>query len=690
MQESNALAAVTPDSPPAIGTATYSPDDNKLRIYPFARLDADVYARVRAAGFIWAPKQDLFVAPMWTPDRADLCLTLCGEIDDEDRSLVDRAEERADRFDAYHAKRRQDATHAHAAATQIMDGIPLGQPILIGHHSERHARKDAERIEHGIRRAIRLWETAEYWQRRAAGAIRHAQYKERPDVRARRIKTIDADRRKVVKHRDAARAHVAVWSTPLETPMKDGSISPRRRVIAIAHMDRGYWGSQVTHASGYVGPMTLWEAAGGNVNGADPETGAIATPEAIRDKAIATHAAYLDVAARWIAHYDLRLEYERALLAEAGGLITDRTEYPIVPGGRVRVGGEWVTVVRVHRTDGRIVSVTTNARYVRVKGIEEVRDYQPPTPEAIEAVQAATKLPPIINADGPGAIHLTKAEFDQRRKHSDCWGYRKVAATAEYGAYRHPYGYRGGALVSVFLSDQPVKPRPQRDATIEPPTLPTPERVIAARVGAVPREPSPAEQLRETLRAGVQVVTTSGLFCTPIAVGRRMVALAELRYGGQRILEPSAGSGALLSAVGEWLIAAPIIAIEINAALVEYLRRGYRYADVRHADFLTCTDLGTFDRIVMNPPFDRGGDIGHIEHARQMLAPGGRLVAICADGPRQQAKYRDGDDPEVEAYIPLAEGTFKDQGTHVRTAIVVLARSSAAASARQLLQEGRY
>lgn len=83
------------------GTATYSPEDNKLRLYPFARLDADIYQRVKAAGFIWAPKQGLFVAPMWTPEREDLLIELCGEVGDEDTSLVDRAAERAERFEEY-------------------------------------------------------------------------------------------------------------------------------------------------------------------------------------------------------------------------------------------------------------------------------------------------------------------------------------------------------------------------------------------------------------------------------------------------------------------------------------------------------------------------------------------------------------------------------------------------------------
>jgi hypothetical protein len=59
-------------------TATYSPEDNKLRLYSVSRLDSETYAQVKDAGFIWAPKQQLFVAPMWTPYRADLLTELCG------------------------------------------------------------------------------------------------------------------------------------------------------------------------------------------------------------------------------------------------------------------------------------------------------------------------------------------------------------------------------------------------------------------------------------------------------------------------------------------------------------------------------------------------------------------------------------------------------------------------------------
>ena len=174
-------------------TATYSPEDNKLRLSSLTRLDKETYNRVKAAGFKWAPRQEIFVAPMWAPDREDLLIELCGEIGDEDTSLMERQEQRAERFEEYSDNRKADAEAAHKAVHAIADGIPLGQPILVGHHSEKHARKDAERIENGMRKAVKMWETSTYWTQRAASAIRHAKYKELPAVRARRIKGLEAD-----------------------------------------------------------------------------------------------------------------------------------------------------------------------------------------------------------------------------------------------------------------------------------------------------------------------------------------------------------------------------------------------------------------------------------------------------------------------------------------------------------------
>lgn len=79
----------------------------------------------------------------------------------------------------------------------------------------------------------------------------------------------------------------------------------------------------------------------------------------------------------------------------------------------------------------------------------------------------------------------------------------------------------------------------------------------------------------------------------------------------------------------------------------------------------------------MNPPFAKGQDMAHIAHALAFLASGGRLVAICANGPRQSAKLR----PVVEAaggwWIELEDGAFAESGTNVRTVMLVIDKPKA-------------
>ena len=80
-----------------IADATYSPEDNKIRLYCEYRLDDDEYQKVKKAGFRWAPKQDLFVAH-WSCGAEDIALEFAGEIEPEDKTLLERAEDKAERL----------------------------------------------------------------------------------------------------------------------------------------------------------------------------------------------------------------------------------------------------------------------------------------------------------------------------------------------------------------------------------------------------------------------------------------------------------------------------------------------------------------------------------------------------------------------------------------------------------------
>jgi len=194
-------------------TATYSAEDNKLRLYPSSRLDAETFERVKAAGFGWAPRQELFVAPKWTPAREDLATELAGEIEPEEMTLAERAEAKAERLDALANKRNREAGQLAARADDLSQAFYMGQPILVGHHSERKARKTQERMHSAMTASNKAEKAANYWLYRAEGVEAFANMKNSPRVRARRIKTLLAELRDLQRAINTAHGALKIWES---------------------------------------------------------------------------------------------------------------------------------------------------------------------------------------------------------------------------------------------------------------------------------------------------------------------------------------------------------------------------------------------------------------------------------------------------------------------------------------------
>ena len=638
--------------------ATYDPADDKLRLRASSRLDAETYAKVKAAGFGWAPKQDLFYA-VWTPAREDLLVELASEIGDEETSPADRAAQRADRFSAYQGKRAADAEQARKSVSAIADGIPLGQPILVGHHSERHARRDAEKIESGMRKATKLWDTSQYWQDRAAGAIAHARYLEQPAVRARRIKKLEAELRGYRRDTSKAEKALELWAVEpltLERAMAITNVNHYSMCFPLSLYPREPPTSQ------YEGQQSFWSAL----------QDGIITAEQARTLAVAMNQRGIAHRSRWIAHLENRLAYEKAMLGESGGLKADK--FDLQPGGQVLRRGHWHVIVKVNRSAGAVRSVTVLGHFAATIAVEDIADYRAPAEGVTEKVKAATKLPPMCNYPGEGFRTMTRAEWEHR-KMSDMPQAIRHKASEKHGAHR-TRATSGGAwtTVAVYLTD--VK-------RADPPTPSAPEP--APQIETLPPEPStpPAPQaidpvaedfaaLKATLKAGVKIAVAPQLFPTPPALAARMATFAGIEYK-DRVLEPSAGTGNLLRAIVDAEPTASVHAVEINRALCDALPASLLAAgEALCQDFLTCTteQLGHFNRIVMNPPFADGADVKHIKHALHFLERDGRLVALCAAGPRQQAELR----PLATTWEELPEDTFASQGTSVRAALMTVQR----------------
>ena len=432
--------------------ATYSPDDNKLRLYASLRLDEETYSLINKAGFRWAPKQKLFVAPAWTPGREDVLLSLAGDIEDEDSTLFDRQEQRAGRFSDYSDRRAVESEQALAHVDSLASAVPLGQPILVGHHSERRARRHAQKIESGMKRAVMLFERAEYWEERARSARLHAKYKERPDVRWRRIKKIEADLRKAEKTIAQSQKYLTMWRAESLDLNMAKFISSYDRISACFPLDTY---PRPAEKSQYEGSRSLWSALDDD----------IITTEQAREIAIRCHERQIQHQQRWVNHYQNRLIYERAMLDESGGVVTRTQDFE--PGGQVFSRGEWLTIIRVNKSNGAVSSVTTpNYSFLGYSGTmkvtpDRITDYKAPSAEEAAVASQAAKRPPVVNYPGEGFREMTKAQWAALPR--DCKAVRSVAETEDHGAYRYRRTMDNNfRLVNVYITDMKITEIPQK------------------------------------------------------------------------------------------------------------------------------------------------------------------------------------------------------------------------------------
>jgi uncharacterized protein DUF3560 len=121
---------------------------------------------------------------------------------EREAARVDAAEERAERFADRAGRAAASSQSARDASDRIGDRFWMGQPILVGHHSEGRARRDQERMHNAMRKSIDEGERAGYWASRAAAADAYERYRKNPGRTLRRIEKLEAERRGVLRERD--------------------------------------------------------------------------------------------------------------------------------------------------------------------------------------------------------------------------------------------------------------------------------------------------------------------------------------------------------------------------------------------------------------------------------------------------------------------------------------------------------
>ena len=165
-----------------------------------------------------------------------------------------------------------------------------------------------------------------------------------------------------------------------------------------------------------------------------------------------------------------------------------------------------------------------------------------------------------------------------------------------------------------------------------------------------------------------------GFFPTPPHHAKRMIELADIKEG-MTILEPEAGQGGIADYIPKNCIVHCTEILPDNAKILR--DKGYV---VQEMDFLSQNIL-QYDRVIMNPPFERQADIDHVLHAFKFLVPGGKLVANMSNSItfRENKKTTDFRHFMFAYNGKIYEndpGTFKASGTMVNTVIITMTKNN--------------
>ena len=82
-------------------------------------------------------------------------------------NFEERRQARKERYEELADQNRQQSEERYDAARSIGSYIPMGQPILVRHHSERGHRADLKRIDNNMRKSVEHSDKADYYERRA-------------------------------------------------------------------------------------------------------------------------------------------------------------------------------------------------------------------------------------------------------------------------------------------------------------------------------------------------------------------------------------------------------------------------------------------------------------------------------------------------------------------------------------------
>jgi phospholipid N-methyltransferase len=163
-------------------------------------------------------------------------------------------------------------------------------------------------------------------------------------------------------------------------------------------------------------------------------------------------------------------------------------------------------------------------------------------------------------------------------------------------------------------------------------------------------------------------------FPTPDELADRLVSKAII-YSNSKILEPSAGRGAIVKAINRNMEGLQVDCFELMELNQTSLKK-VPTANIIGDDFLQTEIENEYDIVIANPPFSKNQDIEHIRKMFQVVKPGGTIITIASkhwqsSSNKKETEFRDWlkeFDPHIEE---IEAGEFKESGTMVGAVLLV-------------------
>lgn len=164
-------------------------------------------------------------------------------------------------------------------------------------------------------------------------------------------------------------------------------------------------------------------------------------------------------------------------------------------------------------------------------------------------------------------------------------------------------------------------------------------------------------------------------FETPPQLADWLVMLAGGIHENDTVLEPSAGRGALIKAIHR---ACPSVTVECYELIPENREFLHSLDNVIILDEdFTKDSVGSYTKIIANPPFSGNQDIEHVRIMYKLLEKGGTLAAITSShwkiaSEKKCVDFRNWLEEVHGEVFEIGAGEFKESGTSISTMAVVI------------------